>query len=253
MKETSKTSYVDDGAFTLGVNASPAGLHPQLTWKSSNESVATVDSAGNVTPHKAGSATITASTSDGKTASCALTVKAGSSKPSKPTEPEAPDSSNKPTTPSNPSSGNSNTSKGKTHVMFRLYNPNSGEHFYTASVSERDSLVRVGWNNEGKGWTAPASSKTPVFRLYSGTDHHYTPSAAERDAPVRAGWKYEGIGWYSDDAKGMSLYRQFNPNVNPAAPTNNSGSHNYTLSRPEHDFLCANGWTGKGVGWYGCK
>ena len=25
--------------------------------------------------------------------------------------------------------------------MFRLYNPNSGEHFYTASNTEKDSLV----------------------------------------------------------------------------------------------------------------
>lgn len=29
--------------------------------------------------------------------------------------------------------------------MYRLYNPNSGEHFYTANVAERDSLRRVGW------------------------------------------------------------------------------------------------------------
>ncbi|MCR5582101.1 MAG: S8 family serine peptidase, partial [Eggerthellaceae bacterium] len=29
--------------------------------------------------------------------------------------------------------------------MHRLYNPNSGEHFYTASTSERDNLKRLGW------------------------------------------------------------------------------------------------------------
>lgn len=33
--------------------------------------------------------------------------------------------------------------------MYRLYNPNSSEHFYTASVAERDHLVSVGWKNEG--------------------------------------------------------------------------------------------------------
>ena len=30
--------------------------------------------------------------------------------------------------------------------MHRLYNPNSGEHFYTSTVAERDHLVSVGWN-----------------------------------------------------------------------------------------------------------
>ena len=135
--------------------------------------------------------------------------------------------------------------------MYRLYNPNSGEHFYTANVSERDNLVRVGWVYEGVGWTAPATSKTPVYRLYSGTDHHYTTDASERDMLVRAGWKSEGIGWYSDDARGTPLYRQFNPNVNPSAPRNNSGSHNYTTSKTEHDRLVAIGWKGEGIAWYG--
>ena len=135
--------------------------------------------------------------------------------------------------------------------MYRLYNPNSGEHFYTADASERDNLKRVGWAYEGVGWTAPKSSKTPVYRLYSGTDHHYTMDASERDNLVRVGWKYEGIGWYSDDGKRVPLYRQFNPNVVPTAPTNNSGSHNYTKDLAEHNRLVAIGWKGEGVGWYG--
>lgn len=38
------------------------------------------------------------------------------------------------------------------HDMHRLYNPNSGEHFYTASEVERDHLIGVGWSYEGIGW-----------------------------------------------------------------------------------------------------
>lgn len=146
-----------------------------------------------------------------------------------------------------------NSSGGQTQVMYRLYNPNSGEHFYTASVAERDSVRAAGWNYEGVGWTAPTKSNTPVYRLYSGTDHHYTTSAYERDSLIKAGWKYEGIGWYSDDAKGVPLYRQFNPNVNPNAPRNNSGSHNYTTSLAEHNHLISVGWRGENIGWYGVK
>ena len=135
--------------------------------------------------------------------------------------------------------------------MQRLYNPNSGEHFYTASEKECDALVAVGWTYEGIGWCAPRQSNTPVYRLYSGTDHHYTTNANERDALKRVGWKYEGIGWYSDDDEGVPLYRQFNPYVDPTAKNNNSGSHNYTTSQEENDALVRMGWRAEGIGWYG--
>lgn len=44
------------------------------------------------------------------------------------------------------------TTETSSKSMYRLYNPNSGEHFYTASASERDVLARVGWVYEGIGW-----------------------------------------------------------------------------------------------------
>lgn len=137
--------------------------------------------------------------------------------------------------------------------MYRLYNPNSGEHFYTASLAEAKSVVEAGWQWEGVGWVAPKTSKTPVYRLYSGADHHYTASVEERDWLIDQGWKSEGIGWYSDDAKGVALLRQFNPNVDPSAATNNSGSHNYTTSKAENDHLVSVGWRAEGIGWYGAK
>ena len=133
-----------------------------------------------------------------------------------------------------------------TSDMHRLYNPNSGEHFYTASQVERDHLVDVGWRYEGVGWTAPSTSETPVYRLYNpyAGDHHYTAGKGERDSLVSIGWRYEGVGWYSDDAHGVALYRQYNPNAA-------SGSHNYTTSMAENDFLVSAGWKAEGIGWYG--
>lgn len=135
--------------------------------------------------------------------------------------------------------------------MYRLYNFWSGEHFYTASTSERDNLIKAGWMDEGIGWVAPTKSNTPVYRLYSGTDHHYTTDISEKNHLVKVGWKYEGIGWYSDDNKTVALYRQYNPNVNPKAYYNNSGSHNYTTSEDENDSLVRAGWRAEGIGWYG--
>ena len=51
--------------------------------------------------------------------------------------------------------------------MYRLYNPYSGEHFYTASADEMGHLASIGWSYEGVGWVAPKQSNTPVYRLYN--------------------------------------------------------------------------------------
>lgn len=136
-------------------------------------------------------------------------------------------------------------------MMYRAYNPNSGEHFYTASYGEIEAIVAVGWQYEGEAWTAPVTSTVPVYRLYSGTDHHFTTSAVERDYLIGVGWSDEGVGWYSDEAMGVGLHRLFNPNVNPNARRNNSGSHHYTTSDEERDFLVSIGWQYEGFGWYG--
>lgn len=132
--------------------------------------------------------------------------------------------------------------------MYRLYNPNSGEHFYTADTTEHDSLVKEGWRDEGIGWTAPGYSNTPVYRMYNSYagDHHYTTDGAERRTLAYAGWTYEGIGWYSDDNKAVPLYRQYNPNAS-------AGAHNYTTSKEENDHLVSVGWRAEGIGWYGVK
>ncbi len=127
--------------------------------------------------------------------------------------------------------------------MYRLYNPNSGEHFYTASEVERDHLVSVGWTYERVGWVAPSGGE-PVYRLYNPNagEHHYTVSVEERDQLISVGWNDEGIGWRT--AGTVPLYRQYNPN----AYANN---HNYTTSEVERDHLLGLGWKDEGIGWYG--
>ncbi len=131
-------------------------------------------------------------------------------------------------------------------IMYRLYNPNSGEHFYTREIIERDNLVRLGWNYEGIGWYAPKSG-APVYRLYNENagDHHYTTSAHEKDVLVNAGWEYEGVAWYSaPKSEGKPLYRLYNPNAV-------SGAHHYTQSEQERDNLISIGWKDEEIGWYG--
>lgn len=130
--------------------------------------------------------------------------------------------------------------------MFRLYNPNSGEHFYTSSASEKQNLIDEGWNDEGIGWYAPLHSDTPVYRLYNpnGEEHHYTANEEEKENLVEAGWKDEGIGWYSDDDQTVAVYREFNPNQE-------ANNHNYGISNEEHRLLVEQGWMDEGICWYG--
>ncbi len=129
--------------------------------------------------------------------------------------------------------------------MYRMYNPNSGEHFYTAEMSERKNLVVLGWRYEGVGWIAPASSSVPVYRLYNPNagDHHYTLDAAERDNLVSLGWNYEGIGWYSDSSMTVRVFREYNPNAV-------AGAHNFTTSSDEDAYLGSVGWSCEGTAWY---
>lgn len=73
-----KTSYsmTKGGTYSLTATVLPTNATSKaVTWSSSNTAVATVSKAGKVTAVKAGTATITAKTANGKTASCKITVK----------------------------------------------------------------------------------------------------------------------------------------------------------------------------------
>lgn len=141
------------------------------------------------------------------------------------------------------------TPQPATIAMQRLYNPYTGEHFYTSSTQERDALKRAGWRYEGIGWTAPKTGD-PVYRLYNpyapGGDHHYTTSTRERDTLKQAGWRYEGVGWMSAtiaDKTRKPLHREYNPYAT-------TGTHNYTLDTTEHRHLITLGWHDEGTAWY---
>ena len=139
--------------------------------------------------------------------------------------------------------------KIETTPMYRMYNPNSGEHFYTGSKEEREILRKAGWDYEGIGWYAPTKIGEPVYRMYNPNsgDHHYTMSWSGVEMLKGFGWKYEGVGWNSELSKyGDPLYRLYNPNAD-------CGSHHYTNSEDERDFLIYVGWIYEGIGWYGVK
>jgi hypothetical protein len=89
--------------------------------------------------------------------------------------------------------------------VYRLYNPNAGDHHYTTSAGEKDSLVKAGWNYEGIGWYSDDAQTVPVYREYnpnakSGA-HNFTTNKDEDTMLANAGWNQEGIAWYGVKAQ----------------------------------------------------
>ncbi len=131
------------------------------------------------------------------------------------------------------------------HHMFRMYDPNSGEHFYTGSTEERDNLVAAGWNYEGVAFTFPKNTGMPVYRLYEPVygEHLYTMDEEEKARLIAEGWNYEGIAFNSASQYEVVQYRLHNPNEN-------RGAYHFTGSEEERQNLILAGWEDQGIGWY---
>ena len=135
--------------------------------------------------------------------------------------------------------------------VYRLFNTRTGEHFYTASTTERQRYLNAGnWNSEGIAWYAPKKSSEPIYRLSNpnnGNEHHYTKSKSEKDWLVGLGWHYDCIAWYSDTDKIVPIYRHYHP-------IQRTGNHHYTTSKGESDHIVKyEGWRYEGISFYVSK
>lgn len=136
--------------------------------------------------------------------------------------------------------------------LYRLYNKNSGEHFFTTSAGEKNNLVKAGWNFEGVAMQTVKDGGVKVYRLYNknnGGEHVYTTSKGEANSLVRAGWAYEGVAFNAakkGDKDAVKIYRVYNPNKV-------ANNHHYTQSWGEKTVLVKQGWKDEGVAFYAYK
>ncbi len=112
-------------------------------------------------------------------------------------------------------------------AISRLYNVQTGRHYYTTSTGERDFLVslipvnhpdfgKVGWRyelDEPFVYPVQVPGTTEIFRLYNNNSgvHLYTESAAQKDAILAA---FPGI-WVQHSSLGFAFIdpaRSFVPN-----------------------------------------
>lgn len=135
-------------------------------------------------------------------------------------------------------------------AIYRLYNPDNGEHLYTTDTNETSVLYHdYNWGYEGVAWYAPERSSTPVYRLYNPVlcNHLYTTDLNEVNVlTTTTEWVKDNNGqpvFYSDGT--IPIYRVYNREL--------QGMHHLTTDKNEYDTLPVYGWTQEGTSLYALK
>jgi hypothetical protein len=128
-------------------------------------------------------------------------------------------------------------------TIYRFFNTQTGSHFYTLSVPERDLVITKlrGYNYEGAAFVAfgaAAAGTNPVHRFFNTRTgaHLYTISEPER-AQVQATmpwYQYEGVAWYANTSQTGGLTPMFRFYQTKA------DTHFYTTSASERDSVQQN-------------
>lgn len=126
---------------------------------------------------------------------------------------------------------------GNRSVVYRMYCAANGEHLYTTSANEKNSLAQnPAWNYEGPGWYAPnadAPGAKPVYRLNNDGlhNHLYTSDLHEIDVLTKTqGWTMDNNGQPMFFSGGnIGIYRMYNRGMN--------GMHLLTTDSNEYNSL----------------
>ncbi len=142
---------------------------------------------------------------------------------------------------------NQNESSNASTPVYRFYNSISGDHLYTTSEAEKETLRNSGWTYEGIAFYSlnNSNSSAAVYRVYNpySGEHHYTKNFDEYTYLQTIGWQNEGLSFYAKTIGENPVYRLFNPYA-----TNNT--HHYTNSLSEYSYLTSIGWQDEGICWY---
>ncbi len=138
--------------------------------------------------------------------------------------------------------------------VFRLYNSNTGQHYWTGNIQEEGTLLNDGWTLEGipfnsidtiRQETPPPAGMDLVYRFYipQTYEHFWTTDLSERDSMISAGYDYEGVAWDSSTDNSLTpVYRLYAPSIR---------QHLFTSSLNEYNTLIASGgWNGEGISMY---
>ena len=125
--------------------------------------------------------------------------------------------------------------------LYRVYNPNNGDHYFTTDKGEYKALVAMGWQAEGVRYQVinnrgNAPLGTAIFSVYNpNTGEHLLTEEGEADALAQVGWIKEDLKFYTVQNGSESVVRVYNPNTNGPA-------HLYT-DASEANGLAKIGWS----------
>lgn len=126
-------------------------------------------------------------------------------------------------------------------AVYRMYDPERGEHLLTTSIEEANALLTLGWKSEGMAFIAPKESDTAVFRMCASM-HALITSIGELHILVENGWRFEGVAFHAGGD--VPVYRMYNPN---------NGDHVFTVEETERDDLELHGWSPEGVAFHAVR
>ena len=240
-------SLVEGNSEILTANITPSNAtNKSITWTSSNTGIATV-SNGKVNAVKAGTATITVKSNNGKTATCTVTVTAKNTEVAvtgislNKTSLSLVEGNNETLTatitPSNATNKNITWTSSNTSIATvsngNIIGVKAGTAIITAKTNNGKTItctvtVTAKSNEEPK--------KIPVYRMYNPVngEHLFTANPQEVETLYRfQGWGKEGIGWYYTE-RGTPVYRLYSPKFN---------NHLYTSNRAEITLITTQqGW-----------
>jgi hypothetical protein len=138
-------------------------------------------------------------------------------------------------------------------TIYRLYNPGTGFHLFSANRGEIDRITGQGFVNEGVAYRTSAVASQALHRFYQVAlgRHFYSANNAERDALVAnpaSGYLYEGVAYQVYAATAAPL--NTTPVMRFYDPV--AATHFYTASPAEQQVLQTTrpDWVMEGVAWH---
>ena len=135
--------------------------------------------------------------------------------------------------------------------VYRLYNKQTGDHYFTVRQGEYDKLTTLGVNGEGVVFKAVSAktvddnpqlkeNTTALYSVYNqNTGEHLLVQQVEAEGLKAAGWQWDNdekpVFYAPNAGASEAVYRVYNPNTNLAA-------HLYTAVAKEYTDLTNLGW-----------
>lgn len=124
--------------------------------------------------------------------------------------------------------------------VYRLYNRNTSDHYFTIDVIERNTLISHGWVDEGVAFSVTSDASIPVYSYYNSKTgcHVFSTNDSEKDTLIAKGYEYEKERFKLDSDGNVNIYRLRNKS---------NDKYHLTIDLDEYSRLTRSGWVDAGA------